>query len=118
MFWVLEDRRGGSSNPYAVRSKLVWAVVGRKYPDSSVTDVGVNFVNTVAAKQPLDRQIECLWTSDNVPNCDIPLSKEDRYALQVMKEAKRLKMVITRLHFRGGLAGLRCKAIGSKLFIA
>ena len=90
-FWVVEERRGSSSDPYAVRSKLGWAVVGRKYSDSFVTDVGVNFVNTVGARQALDQQIERLWTIDNVPKRNIPLSKEDRYALQVMENSKKFE---------------------------
>ena len=59
-FWVLEERRGDSSDLYAFRSKPGWSVVKRKCPDNFVTDVGVNFVNTVAAKQSLDQQIKCL----------------------------------------------------------
>ena len=90
-FWVMEERHGSSLDPYAIRSKLGWAVVGRKCSDSSVTDVGVNFVNTVGAKQALDQQIERLWTIDNVTKRNIPLSKEDRYALQVMEISKKFE---------------------------
>ena len=88
-FWIEEERRGGSKNRYAVRSKLGWAIIGKRYLNDSETKVDVNFVNT-AADQLLERQIECLWTVDNVPlpKRSVPLSKEDRYALQVMKGSK------------------------------
>ena len=86
-FWVLEERRGSSGEPYAVRTKLGWSVVGPKLKHKSVsTTVNVNFVST---NQMLEKQIECLWTIDNVPSkLDLCLSKEDRYALQLMKRSK------------------------------
>ena len=28
-FWIAEERRGGSKEPYAVRSKLGWAIIGK-----------------------------------------------------------------------------------------
>ena len=65
-------------------------MVGRKCLNSSVTNVEVNFVKTVMAKQSLDQQIERLWTND-VHKHDKPLAKEDRYALQVMKESKKFE---------------------------
>ena len=45
----------------------------------------MHFINT-AADQLLERQVECLWTVDNesLPHRSVLLSKEDRYALQVM----------------------------------
>ena len=88
-FWIEEERRGGTKEPYAVRSKLGWAIIGKRYSNDSKTKVDVNFVNT-AADQLLERQIECLWTVDNVPlpKRSVPLSKEDRYTLQVMEGSK------------------------------
>ena len=88
-FWIEEERRGGSKELYAVRSKLGWAIIGKRYLNDSETKVYVNFVNT-AADQLLEQQIQCLWTLDNVPlpKRSIPLSTEDRYALQVIKGSK------------------------------
>ena len=58
-FWIVEERRGGSKDPYAVRSKLGWAIIGKRRLNDSETKVDVNFVKT-AADQLLERQIECL----------------------------------------------------------
>jgi len=91
-FWVLKERRSDITDPYAVRTKLGWSLIGPKYPgDSSSTNaISVNFVNTVH-ENILDKQIECLWAVDNVPaiNRSVCLSKEDRYALQIMKSSKK-----------------------------
>ena len=47
-FWIEEERRGGSKDPYAVRSKLGWAIIGKRCLNVSETKVDVNFVNTAA----------------------------------------------------------------------
>ena len=55
-------------------------------------NVGVNFVTSSKAEL-LEQQIECLWRLDNVSSNFIPdvqLSKEDRYALHIVKNSKAL----------------------------
>ena len=42
-FWIEEERRGGSKELYAVRSKLGWAIIGKRYLNDSETKVYVNF---------------------------------------------------------------------------
>ena len=97
-FWVIDERRGNVGNLYAVRTTLGWSLVGPKseYNDgkssSFCENVGVNFVTSSKAEL-LEQQIECLWRLDNVSSIfrpDVPLSKEDRYALHIMKNSKAL----------------------------
>ena len=57
-FWIVEERRGGSKEPYAVRSKLGWAIIGKRCLNDCETKVDVNFVNN-AADQLLERQMNC-----------------------------------------------------------
>ena len=75
-FWIEEKRRGGSKQPYAVRPKLGWAIIGKRYQNDSETKVDVNLVNT-AADQLHGLQIECFWTVNKVPlpKRSVPLSQ-------------------------------------------
>ena len=88
-FWALEERRGLDDEVYALRIVLGWSLVGPRRQDcetvrtASIT-ANVNFIST-------DKQIERLWQLDQVPHgfkSSIAISKEDRYALQLMQLSK------------------------------
>ena len=88
-FWVAEERRGATDQPYAVRTTLGWSIVGPKFIGNQESSVSVNFVST--SEQLINSQIECLWRLDRVPSrqsYDTSMSKEDRYALQLLQNSK------------------------------
>ena len=88
-FWVAEERRGATAQPYAVRTTLGWSIVGPKFIGNQESSVSVNFVST--SEQLINSQIECLWRLDSVPSrqsYDTSMSKEDRYVLQLSQNSK------------------------------
>ena len=78
-FWVAEERRGATDQPYAVRTMLGWSIGGPKFIGSQESSVSVNFVST--SEQLINSQTQCLWRLDSVPSrqsYDTSMSKEDR----------------------------------------
>ena len=103
-FWDKEERRGSAKEPYAVRGILGWSLVGpRTNAHGNLTEGGdsisVNFLNT--SNDLLDSQVQCLWQFPNVMTM-LPLSREDRYALQQMQQTKNVIRGHYKLDFRGG----------------
>jgi len=91
LFWTLEERRGNQGQPYAVRTRLGWSLIGAASAPEQTKSIQVNFVR--GSDQELDVQIERLWKMDLVPdatNFGTGTSKEDRLALISMKESKLL----------------------------
>ena len=58
-FWVAEERRGVTDQPYAVRTTLGWSIVGQKFIGGQESSVSVNFVST--SELLINSQTECLW---------------------------------------------------------
>ena len=95
-FWVMEERRGNADEPHAVRTTLGWSLLGPRRENSkclwseSCQEVAINYVKVSDAL--LTKQIDCLWRVDDVPSYrrDISLSKEDCYALHLLKELKKI----------------------------
>lgn len=98
-FWVQEERRGSSGEPYAIRSVLGWSILG---PIGKVSDcsahVNVNFQQTTGTLEEIDR----LWKTD-FPECRsddiIGMSQEDRRALSIMENT----ITIDNGHYKLGL---------------
>jgi len=82
-FWVEEQRRGKTGEPYAIRSILGWSIIGPTRNGSSQDHGRTNF--QLASSTQL--QIDKLWTTDfpDVKSCGTGMSQEDRRALSVMK---------------------------------
>ena len=81
---------------YAVRATLSWSLIGPRQENNqclwskSCQEIAVNYLK--ASDVLLTKQINCLWRLDDVPSYrrDIPLSKDDRYALHLLKESTDL----------------------------
>ena len=89
LFWTLEERRGTSGQPYAVRTRLGWSLIGVASRNEQKKFVRVNFVKE--SNQILEDQIKKLWRMDLIPDSKIlgaGSSKEDRLALVSMNESK------------------------------
>ena len=92
--WVLEDRRKNKGEHFAVRSTLGWPLVGPRCGNSGERGMTVGhnaFVNFVSSGNLLNQQIELLWRLDSVSpdgNRKVSMSREDRYALHLMKQPK------------------------------
>ena len=96
-FWVVEERRGNCGEPYAVRTTLGWSLMGPKSIDGGdFTSTGLGesvSINFVSTEDHLESQIERLWQLDIVPSSygrQSLMSKEDRYALQMMEKSKTI----------------------------
>ena len=90
-FWVLEERCGNKENPYAIRSRLGWTLIGPMEGASSC----VNFMMIVNAEKEdvLVQQLERSWKTDNaglVPNYKVSMSIEDKRVLAVMESSSKL----------------------------
>ena len=90
----LEVRSGCSHEPYAVRTRLGWAVRGPvpqadvKQNTTELTMEAVNINFGQSSDVLLQQQLECMWTSDfnDMLHCDKEsMSVEDRRALGIME---------------------------------
>ena len=91
LFWTLEERRGESGQPFAVRTRLGWSLVGAVTTTVERKFAQVNFVRKFDQEQ--SEQIERLWKMDLIPESpetELGTSKEDRLALISMNQSKRL----------------------------
>ena len=91
LFWTLDERRGRPYQPYAVRTILGWSLIGSGTKNGNRNSL-VNFVRK--SDELLEKQVECLWKMDEVKPSGMLLehemSKNDRYALKLMQDSKRL----------------------------
>ncbi|XP_074608716.1 uncharacterized protein LOC141863136 [Acropora palmata] len=98
-FWVLEERRGGKGEPYAIRTPLGWALIG---PMTNVQDdlrhPTVNFVrSTEVMKDTQDllmQQIERFWATETIgveTESKACMSLEDKKALRNMEQSVKLQ---------------------------
>ena len=92
LFWTLEEIRGNRGEPFAVRTILGWSLVGAiSRFQQNTKSINVNFVRRT--DQELEDQMERLWQMDLLPDpatSDTGLSKEDKLALNTMKQSIRL----------------------------
>ena len=92
-FWMLEERRGNTGEPFAVRTTLGWSLVGPRCDNSGERGMTVGhnaFVNFVSSGNSLNQQIELLWRLDSVSpggKREVSMSREDRYALHLTKQS-------------------------------
>ncbi|XP_077971336.1 uncharacterized protein LOC120346540 [Styela clava] len=89
VFWSMDERRGKHNEPSAKKSILGWSLVGPALSYERNSDVHIHCVQ-VQEKDLLSQQIKCLWESDfkDASLSPIPsMSKEDKYALQLMEDS-------------------------------
>ncbi|XP_077970821.1 uncharacterized protein LOC144425211 [Styela clava] len=89
VFWTMDERRGKHDEPSAKKSILGWSLVGPALSHERNSDVHIHCVQ-VQEEDLLSQQIKCLWESDfkDVSLSPIPsMSKEDKYALQLMEDS-------------------------------
>nr|XP_039272241.1 uncharacterized protein LOC120346540 [Styela clava] len=89
VFWPMDERRGKHNEPSAKKSILGWSLVGPALSYERNSDVHIHCVQ-VQEKDLLSQQIKCLWESDfkDASLSPIPsMSKEDKYALQLMEDS-------------------------------
>ena len=69
-FWVLEKRRGGRGEPYAIRSPLgldhpCWAVIGPTEPvEDRENQFSANFIRIRMEEDMLFEQVKGFWETD------------------------------------------------------
>jgi len=83
----IEVRSGDIDQPYAIRSRLGWAVRGPVTSDASPSSVNVNFQQSDVI---LQQQLERMWTTDfndKSREHKEAMSVEDRRALTIMESA-------------------------------
>lgn len=84
----LEVLSGSSDEPYAVRSRLGWAVRGPVNSEKVPVSVNVNFQQS--SDVVLQQQLERMWTTDfcdKSRDSEQAMSVEDRRALQIMESS-------------------------------
>nr|XP_039254086.1 uncharacterized protein LOC120331115 [Styela clava] len=89
VFWTMDERRGKHNEPSAKKSILGWSLVGPALSYERNSDVHIHCVQ-VQEEDLLSQQIKCLWESDfkDASLSPIPsMSKEDKYALQLMEDS-------------------------------
>ncbi|XP_077975184.1 uncharacterized protein LOC144431222 [Styela clava] len=89
VFWTMDEKRGKHNEPSANKSILGWSLVGPALSQERNSDVHIHCVQ-VQEEDLLSQQIKCLWESDfkDASLSPIPsMSKEDKYALQLMEDS-------------------------------
>ncbi|XP_077967672.1 uncharacterized protein LOC144421939 [Styela clava] len=89
VFWTMDERRGKHNEPSAKKSILGWSLVGPALFYERNSDVHIHCVQ-VQEEDLLSQQIKCLWESNfkDASLSPIPsMSKEDKYALQLMEDS-------------------------------
>ncbi|XP_077968072.1 uncharacterized protein LOC120334576 [Styela clava] len=85
----MDEKRGKHNEPSAKKSILGWSLVGPALSHERNSDVHIHCVQ-VQEQDLLSQQIKCLWESDfkDASLSPIPsMSKEDKYALQLMEDS-------------------------------
>ncbi|XP_071479017.1 uncharacterized protein [Diadema antillarum] len=87
-FWVMEERRGGRKDPYAIRSPLGWTLIGPTNNTKRKTDFKVNFVHN--KDEQLQQQVERFWYMDfggSTLGAKVGESLEDKRARSKMDQS-------------------------------
>ena len=84
VFWVLEERRGGRKQPFAIRSLLGWTLMGPA-TSKTVTDASMHHISV--HDDPLMEQVRKFWETDfSDGKCaGVAESVEDRRAREIME---------------------------------
>ena len=99
-FWVLDERRGASNEPYAVKFPLGWTLLGPVGPANPNQHFHVNFIRS--QDEMLQLQVEKFWKTDfadRLAEPEVSLSLGDKQALKIMKEM----VTMTKGHYQVGL---------------
>jgi hypothetical protein len=83
-FWVMDQRRGKTKEPYALRSVLGWTLLG---PVNKVNDSNNGSVNFIAYDKQLHQQVEQFWKLDFETDLQPAMSREDHRALDKMESS-------------------------------
>ncbi|XP_077976283.1 uncharacterized protein LOC120332657 [Styela clava] len=88
-FCVQEVRRGRPRQPIAWKTQFGWTLIGPKIERSELLSFNVNFIKN-DQNDLLQMQLERMWKTDFIDSqkmSDTAMSREDRYALNLMHEA-------------------------------
>ena len=81
-FWVLDQRRGGKRDPYAVKTPLGWTLIGPTR-DQKSQHFHVNF--THCSESSVQEQLVQMWNAEfNDAPGGVSMSVEDKRALDIM----------------------------------
>ena len=92
-FWVMEERRGGRKEPYAIRSLLGWTLVGPTSASFKKGAEGFNTTHTKLQDNQLLQQVQRFWEVDfggSIMDNKRGDSVEDRKARCTMEDSARL----------------------------
>ena len=88
-FWVLDQRKGASDEPYAVKFLLGWILLGPVGPRNPHDEFHVNFVRYLDDDDLLQSQVKRFWLtnfSESLAASEVRMSLEDKRALKIMNE--------------------------------
>ncbi|XP_068738912.1 uncharacterized protein [Montipora capricornis] len=88
-FWVLDERKGASDEPYAVKFPLGWTLLGPVGPTNPHQEFHVNFVRSLDDDDLLQSQVKRFWLTDfgeSLAASEVCMSLEDKRTLKIMNE--------------------------------
>ena len=91
-FWVLDERKGASDEPYAVKFPLGWTLLGPVGPANPLEEFHVNLVRSLDNDDLLQSQVKRFWSTDfgeSLASSEVCMSLEDKRALKIMNETVR-----------------------------
>ena len=91
-FWVLDERKGASDEPYAVKFPLGWTLLGPVGPANPLEEFHVNLVRSLDDDDLLQSQVKRFWSTDfgeSLASSEVCMSLEDKRALKIMNETVR-----------------------------
>ena len=91
-FWVLDERKGASDEPYAVKFPLGWTLLGPVGPANPLEEFHVNLVRSLDDDDLLQSQVKKFWSTDfgeSLASSEVCMSLEDKRALKIMNETVR-----------------------------
>ena len=93
-----------------MRTLLGWSLIGPVLPSAGKT-LAVHYVTTA---EVLEHNVKRLWQLDAIPPPNpsgVSMSKEDRYALSVMKQFKSKENATIKYHCLGDHTVIHCSKI-------
>ena len=89
--WVYDERRGRRKQPYAVRTRLGWTLIGHLNSSSAAKEAKVNFIR--GSQEMLSSQLKRMYDaefSECLASSKLAMSGEDRRALTIFENSARL----------------------------